>query len=218
MLPIKPNNPFWNWRFRDTWQNLIVVVAKPWRDFVMSRGLNAEADIIWSIWCLVHFVHSLHNAMNSEKASVTRGMPVVDKWDCRERMLCVRDSFAGLEFLNQSHFRFKMKNNSNYNLIPLFTVLLIIPFFFFFNFVVGGVVWPLHRLHPLHSVLRSLSTTWTGWFKHCSNIKKEPRNLQSCCTCSVHFCWVLFRCLQRNWSTSFSASFLNHAHFPHQTS
>lgn len=162
MLPIKPNNPFCNLRFRNTWQNLIGKVAKLWRDFVIMQKVT-----IWSIQYLVHFVHSLHKAMDStsKKASVTRDMPVVfrvDRWDCQEQMLCDRDSFAWLEFLNQSHFRFKTKNSSNYNLIPLFTVLLII-IFFLFNFVVGGVGWPLHALR---SVLRSLSTTWTGWFKH----------------------------------------------------
>lgn len=96
---------------------------------------------IWSIQYFARFVHSLRKTMDSKKASVTRDMSVVfrvDRWDCQKQMLCDRDSFAWLEFWNQSHFRFKMKNSSNYNLIPLFTMLLIIiTFFFSFQFRCG---------------------------------------------------------------------------------
>lgn len=114
---------------------------------------------IWSIQYLVHFVHSLRKAMDSKKASVTRDMPVVfrvDRWDCQKQMLCDRDSFAWLEFWNQSHFRFKMKNSSNYNLIPLFTVLLII-IIFFFSISLWAVLVDLYMLCvPLSAVYQRL--------------------------------------------------------------
>lgn len=68
------------------------------------------------------------------------------------------------------NFEISHTSGLRWKTVPIITLYLYLPccllllfFFFLFNFVVGGVGWPLRALR---SALRSLSTTWTGWLKH----------------------------------------------------